>query len=268
MKKILIVEDEVIFYKNLKDVLKNEGYIVSNMADSVEKAISLIRQDTPDLALLDIKLKGDRDGVDLAELLHNELNIPFIFITQADDDATFNRILHLKPDHFMVKTKPFLNKEELIRSIKLALKRHELGLYLYKKGVFGLTAYLEDIRDGHSKVTRVPVNFDEIAFFTKDPWIDVDNYESELIDNYSWFLTKNNKKYLIKLSLTEILNNLPENFARINGKYIVNILPEMFDGRINGSKVSILKKEIEISRTYKARFNKKLEQFYIHSQKK
>ncbi len=268
MKQILIVEDEVIFYKNLKDVLKKEGFLVDKMADSVDNALALIRQNKPDLVLLDIQLKGDKTGIDLAKLLYDELDIPFIFVTQSEDDITFERASDLKPEHYMVKTKPFLDKKALIRTVKLAFKRHELKLSLYKKGVFGLVDYLEDIRKGgQSDITRVPVNFEKIAFFTKEAWVDSDGYKSGLVDNYSWFLTQDNRKFLIKLSLTDLINNLPDYFVRINSRYVININPEVFDGRINGKKVSILGNEIEISKTYKERFNNKMNQYYLQSKK-
>jgi CheY-like chemotaxis protein len=75
--KILIVEDEFIVAYDLKLMLTKGGYLVTGIASSVERALQYIEEKKPDWVLIDIILKGELTGVDLAQILHKR-NIPFL----------------------------------------------------------------------------------------------------------------------------------------------------------------------------------------------
>ena len=80
MKKVLIVEDESLVAHHLKLILGGAGYRVSGIAESVINALSMIEEQRPDLVLLDIHLKGELNGIDLARKL-TESNIAFVYLT-------------------------------------------------------------------------------------------------------------------------------------------------------------------------------------------
>lgn len=260
---ILIVEDEALLYKRMRKVLEGEHYSIGEYLPSVSKAIKSINNKRPDIVLLDIQLQGEETGLDLGKKLYEDYHIPFIYITEYDDDQTFYDGLNTNHEHFIVKTKPRLKPKEIIRAIQTVLKRNNNKVDFTKEGVLGLVNYLDEIKKfGINQITRVPIKYDDIAFFTIKPFINENELEEELRDNYLWFLTKNKEYYFLKKSLKEILGKLPYYFVRINESYIVNISPEILQGRINGSKLSIMNKEFIIKETYSKEFKKRFKIMY------
>lgn len=120
IRKILIVEDELIVAKDLEYVLQNAGYHICGIARSVPKAIDIIEKDKPELVLLDIHLQGKLTGIDLAHLL-NEMNIAFVYLSANSDLKLMEMAKHTKPYGFMVK--PF-REEEIIITLDIAHYRH------------------------------------------------------------------------------------------------------------------------------------------------
>jgi len=261
---LLIVEDEALLYKRMRKVLEKEFYSVDEYAPSVNQALSLIKTKTPDLVLLDINLQGEATGLDLGRLLSEEYHIPFIYITEYDDDETFYKGLQTQHEHFIVKTKPRLNPKEIVRTIQTVLKKNEKQPDTFtKKGVIGLVDYLDNIKK-YSKgtITRVPIAYKDIAFFTNKDFINENDEKESLRANYLWFLTKDKEYFFLKKSLKDLLSVLPNNFVRINESYIVNISPDILSGRINGSKLSVMNHELTIKETYTKEFKKRFFAMY------
>lgn len=261
---ILIVEDEAILYERLRSKLAKENYSVDNYCVSVEDAIGKINSQRPDLVLLDINLKGEATGLQLGKQLAKDYKIPFIYVTQNSDDATFYRGLHTNHEDFMVKTKPRLDINELLRKIQTVLHKAESKKNTPAKvGLIGLINYLDEIKEmDKSRITRVPVKYEDILFFTVKPFNNENEDEEQLRSNYLWFGKKNGDYFFLKTSLRELQKTLPYNFVRINESYIVNIAPDVLDGRINGSKLCVNNKEYTIKNTYKSEVQKRLEHFY------
>ena len=108
MEKILIVEDEFIVANDLKMMLVKSGYEVCGIAASVEEARILIDSKKPDWVLLDIILKGNLTGIDLAWELEKK-NIPFLFISANTNHSILNAVKETKPYGFLVK--PFRERD-------------------------------------------------------------------------------------------------------------------------------------------------------------
>jgi DNA-binding response OmpR family regulator len=68
-RKIRIVEEEAIFYRNLRNFPEKNNYEVSDYTKSVDEAIEKIENEQPDLVLLDIDLVGEKTGIDLGKIL-------------------------------------------------------------------------------------------------------------------------------------------------------------------------------------------------------
>src|SRR5271154_4913326 len=101
-EKILIVEDEFIVANDLRIILGKAGYQVCGIASSVEQARKLIEQKRPDWVLLDIVLKGDLNGIDLAkELLQKKL--PFLYISANTNQSILEAAKATQPYGFLVK---------------------------------------------------------------------------------------------------------------------------------------------------------------------
>jgi len=274
---ILVVEDKALIYKRLKMILKEHHYSVDDYAPSVEEAIGNINKKRPDLVLLDIDLQGEHNGIYLGNLLKKEYNIPFIYVTDLDDDQTFYESLQTKHDDFIpkkdinlteeqpivIQTKPHLDEKRLIRSIQTILQKQTKNQQPLREGIMGLIGYLEDIKElDKSRVTRVPVKYEDIIFFTVKPFINENEKEETLRANYLWFKTRNGEYFFLKTSLRDIQKTLPYYFVRINESYIVNIAPDVLKGRINGSRLSIQNQEFTIKNTYKEEVKSRLEHFY------
>ncbi len=261
---VLIVEDQPALYERLRRALIKQHFTVDEYTKSYDEAILRINANTPDIVLLDIDLHGKKDGIDLGKMLNTKYKIPFIYVTDLDDDLTFAKGLHSNHQQFIVKTKPRLNIEEVTRAIHTALHKSQNNLLdKQKDAVIGLVSYLDEVNDyGKSGVTRVPVPYKNIAFFTVKPFINEDDEEENLRANYLWFKTKNKEYFFLKSSLKELQKHLPLYFVRINESYIVNVSPELLEGRINGSRLSIMGQELIIKRTYIKEFEKRIKTLY------
>ena len=110
-KQVLIVEDEFIVANDLSKILTDAGFEVTGIANSFEQALKLIEKKRPHICLLDIRLKGEKTGIDLAKHLQG-LGIPFIFLSANSDRAILEEAKATKPYGFIVK--PFRNKDVII----------------------------------------------------------------------------------------------------------------------------------------------------------
>lgn len=81
MVKVLIVEDEPIIAIDMTNMLIKMGYDVIGDAANFNDAIEILNEVKPDIILLDINLKGEKDGIDLAEEINANYQIPFIYTT-------------------------------------------------------------------------------------------------------------------------------------------------------------------------------------------
>lgn len=118
--KILIVEDEMLIAAKISTLLTELGYEVVGILARAEDALLQAEENAPDMALLDIRLKGKMDGVELALALQKARELPIIFLTANADEATFNRAKAAKPYAFV--SKPF-KKTDLQRAIELTISR-------------------------------------------------------------------------------------------------------------------------------------------------
>ncbi len=120
--RILVVEDEAIVAMDIEDRLASMNYALAGRADSGEKALELIEKQHPDLVLMDIRLKGDMDGIDAAEEIRRRFHLPVIFLTAYSEDATLERAKLAEPYGYILK--PFEDRE-LKSAIEIALYKHQ-----------------------------------------------------------------------------------------------------------------------------------------------
>jgi two-component system, response regulator PdtaR len=85
MSKILVVDDEAIITMQLEERLSAMGYTVAGMAASGEEAIDKARSVRPDLVLMDIVMPGKMNGIEAAQIITTELDIPVVFVTSFAD---------------------------------------------------------------------------------------------------------------------------------------------------------------------------------------
>ena len=116
--KILIVEDEAIIAMEVESQLQSLGYEVTSVVDTGEKAIKKAETDKPDLILMDIRIKGKMDGIDTAEVIQKQFEIPIIFITAFADEKEVDRAKNTLPLAYLLKP---IQYRELKVATELAL---------------------------------------------------------------------------------------------------------------------------------------------------
>lgn len=121
--KILIVEDEMVISLEIAATLKRLGYEVAGQAITGEDALRLVETVDPDLILMDIRLKGEMDGIEAACRVTDLFDLPVIFLTAHSDEATLERAIAVSPSGYLIK--PFKDRE-LYSSIELALHKYEI----------------------------------------------------------------------------------------------------------------------------------------------
>jgi two-component system, response regulator PdtaR len=120
MAKILVVDDEAIITMQLEKRLTAMGYSVAGMAASGEDAVEKVRSLHPDLVLMDIVMPGKIDGIEAAQIITKELDIPVVFITAYADDTIIEKAKRVRPYGYIVK--PF-NELALKAAIEVAMFR-------------------------------------------------------------------------------------------------------------------------------------------------
>lgn len=120
--RIMIVEDERIVAKDLQFRLQGLGYQVAAMASEGHDAISKAATSRPSLVLMDIRLENGMDGIEAAEQIRSQLDIPVVFLTAYADQATLARAKITEPFGYILK--PF-EERELQSTIEIALYRHK-----------------------------------------------------------------------------------------------------------------------------------------------
>jgi two-component system, LytTR family, response regulator LytT len=208
---ILIVEDENIVAKDIQQSLKKLGYNVIDIASSGETAIKIAEEKKPDLILMDIMLKGEMSGIDAAEHVKKNLNIPIIFLTAYADESTLNKAKITEPYGYIIK--PF-KEVDLHTSIEMAIYKHEKEDAVRKERDF-LYSLVEnkEAKDiifikSNSKLVKVKT---------------ADIYYVEALKDYV-IINTTVGRYTIHSTMKDIESKLsPADFIRVHRSYIVRV---------------------------------------------
>ncbi len=234
--QILLVEDEFIISDYMQECLVNLGYEVIAICVSYDETIAALQTSTPDIALIDISIKGDKNGIDIGNYINQHLQIPFIFTSSHGDKNTIDKAKQTQPYAYLIK--PF-TEEDLYAIIETALVH-----FSNKKPKPVTESDLIIINDGifikhKGKFMKVPLN--ELFYI-------------EANDNYVSLYTATSN-YVLKTSLTTLLSSLPDYFCRIQKSYIIN-LKELkgFDSE----EIQLQNKVLPIGKNYYESFIEKL----------
>jgi DNA-binding LytR/AlgR family response regulator len=236
--KILVVEDEMIIAAKISMFLTELGYEVTGIIPRAEEALLHIESNPPNIALLDIQLKGSMNGITLGEVLHQAFQIPVVFLTANADDKTFEEAKKAKPYAFLAK--PF-KKTDLKRAIELTISLMTDDTSTFRKKVSGddsTPLVLSDRIFVYHNDKKVKILLDEILYIEADR-------------NYCRIIT-HEKNYLLTMPMKSLEEELPAAlFQRIHRSFIVNL------SHVNEFGESIVKvgeKHLTISKTYKKEF--------------
>ncbi len=130
-KRILVVEDEGLVALDLQDKLIRAGYDVPDVATSAEEALRGVAASMPDLVLMDVRLQGHRDGIQTAQEIRDQSQLPIIFVTANADPGTLQRARQSLPSGFFVKPIQFAS---LVSSIEMAIYKARMDQYALWRG--------------------------------------------------------------------------------------------------------------------------------------
>jgi DNA-binding LytR/AlgR family response regulator len=233
--KILVVEDEMIIGAKISMQLTTLGYEVTGILPRGEEVLHHLKENKPDIIILDIQLKGKMDGIETAALVEQHFHIPVIYLTANADDATFNRAKTTRPAAFI--SKPF-KQLDMQRAIELTISR-----------MAGMETVSEQMNDGQEQSFILS---DRIFVRDKERMVKImiaDILYIEAERNYSRIFTTN-KEYLLSITLKIIEEKLPAGlFMRIHRSWLVNL--QQVDA-VGEDFVTIANREIPISENLKA----------------
>lgn len=232
--RILIVEDEPFIAENLQEMLSIFGHENTEIANSANQAIKAIKTNRPDLALLDVKIKGDQDGIELGKIIKEQYQVPFVYITSYSDKETINRAKHTSPLGFIVK--PF-TKDDVYAAIEVALfNKNRIPLTnINPLAVANPTTYSNDSIFVKKKGLLEKVKYEDLE------WIEADG-------NHITIHVADGRDYTIRKSLKELSDKLPKDrFLRVHKSFIVLVDAVT---AIDTSFVYLGERKIPIGRSY------------------
>lgn len=224
--RILIVEDEVLVAEDIRARLLQAGYDVPAVVDNADTALQVLHSRDIDLVLMDIRLTGETDGIQLAENILSTRPMPIIYLSSLTDKTTVERAVKTHPAAYMVK--PFVGRELFI-AIDVAMANFIQHARPEKEktapAVFGDRIFVKH----NQRFERI--NIQDIL------WLQAE-------DNYTEIITAD-KKYLMSLTLGTFFEKLDNPlFMRVHRSYAVNL--DKVDA-FQGGRLFVGKQEIPVS---------------------
>lgn len=122
-QRALIIEDEILIAEELKERLSRLGFAVIGAVDTAEEGIAIATREQPDIVLLDIRLRGEKDGIEAAREIREQIDLPIVYVTAYSDQRTVERVKNTEHDGFILK--PF-HRRDLQSMIEIAMERHAI----------------------------------------------------------------------------------------------------------------------------------------------
>jgi PAS domain S-box-containing protein len=176
-RRILVVEDQRLIAADIENTLKKLGYVVVGNVASGEDAISKADEVRPELVLMDVRLRGEMDGIHAAEVIRDRFDLPVVYLTAYADEETILRAKKTTPFGYLVK--PF-NERELRATIEIAFYSHQMertladerakrrGAEEFKVLVDGVRDYAIFMLDGHGHITTWNSGAERLKGYTRE----------------------------------------------------------------------------------------------------
>lgn len=237
--RILLVEDEFITLDVLRDYVEQADYVVSGDAMTAAEAIDVLDKFETDLAILDINIRGEHDGIWLANEIRENYNIPFIFLTANSDVANVRRAAETYPYGYVVK--PF-TAADVMAAIEVAIKQHERE----RKA--------NPLKPVTRQTTELPA---DASIFLKD----AQTYRKVLVrdilyvqafKNYIEVAMAQEPPVVLRSTLYKFIEILPKaSFRQIHRSFVVNM---QHVEQIGGDYVLVKDKSIPLGKSYRTEF--------------
>ncbi|HZX10615.1 MAG TPA: HD domain-containing phosphohydrolase [Acidobacteriota bacterium] len=142
--KVLVVEDEVIVARDVLNMLQSLGYESISVTSTSEDAIKTAKKESPHIVLMDIMLEGKMNGLEAADYIYTNLNIPIVYLTSYAEENIIQKAKKTGPFGYLLK--PF-EERDLQTTIEIALYKFEMEMKLKRREKW-LSTILENIGDG------------------------------------------------------------------------------------------------------------------------
>ncbi len=231
-KKVLIVEDEFILYDELAEFFIEKGFRIAGnnginkAVNNYEDAIKILHDEEPDLAVLDIQIKGNKDGLEIGSYIKQHYNIPIIILSAHDNYENLERAKILSADAFVVKIDKPVNKKQLWADVIRLMPKIDQSIKHRTEGRFMKVKEIDitQLEKKHKTTQERPADPLEIETYIK--WNEIKMIiSSNKISNNNLLIYKHkyNKGYFYRSTLNELELLLPDYFARFNQSTIVNL---------------------------------------------
>lgn len=208
---VVLIEDEALIARTILLTLDEKGYDVLGTTNNAKDGLAMIKELKPDIALLDIQLKGEETGIWLAEQLQKEYSIPCIFLTSFRDKDTMESAIKTMPYGYLIKP---VDEDNLDVAIQIAFERYSQNQS--EKGE------QEEIEEEEPEfVINDAIFLKDDNYFVKLKFDDILMVKAS--GNYIEIITSN-KKHVLKSSLKYFTKLVPDNqFFQCHRSYIVNL---------------------------------------------
>jgi DNA-binding LytR/AlgR family response regulator len=233
---ILIVEDDLHIAESLQEILEILKHYVVGIASSHAEAINLLQSNEIHLVLLDIQLKGDKTGLDVAKSINDQFNVPYIFTTAFADETTIHQAKELGPYGYIVK--PY-GMKDINPAIEIAFNNFRNSQKIKSDQAQFLSNHL------YVKVNSrlIRLSDDDVQYI-------------EAKGDYALFKTLE-KGFIVHSSIKKISEKLnPQKFLKVHRSYIINLDKIK---NIEDSSILIDDKVIPVSRQHKPDLMKRID---------
>jgi len=222
--KILIVEDEILIAEDLKDLLNSLGFQNIAMVHDKQSALQAFETFRPQIALLDVHLENEADGIVIGQHLSENKTCQFIYVTAHSDVEMVKKIIQTNPAGYI--TKP-VKKSDLFASVSIALGKTNANKNVVSK---------IQIKDGYDIVL---IDAQTIRYIEAEG-----NYLNIFCDD---------KKYVVRQSLDAFLEEAKNDILyRIHRSYAVNIQKVV---RYSKKEIFLKDMALPVSRNIKDEFD-------------
>lgn len=244
--KILVVEDDPLYALDLKMLIKELNHDLIDVVDNSDVVNDLVKKMKPDLILMDIKINGELNGIELAKEIKKDYKVGIIFITSFDDRQYFEQAK--ETEHFGYLVKPF-NKLTLQSTI-------EIALMVLSDSESNNTPVIDD-----DKTWSRDLILEDCVFIKRNnklEKVEIDAIQFIQSEGNYCVISTEKKKYALKMSLIKVRKMLDSHpFARVNKRHIVNMsLITSID--LSTNQINISDASFSIGRTYKEGLLKRL----------
>lgn len=222
--KILLVEDDALNYLDIMGFLEAEGYEVLSlpqkvMIDNYEDAVAVCEKDIPHLAILDIEIKGKKDGLDIAAYIRENFYSPVIILSGKESNTYLSRARAAGVDVYNAKVDKPSDLRQLNITLQLLMPLAENAARRRETSVFLHVKYMAEKKTGEDIYIRKRIDWMELQLVTTEK-APKNNVVLQMADS---------RKFIYRSSLTDMTALLPDYFIQINNFEIVNA--NFFDGK-------------------------------------